>query len=43
MFKMLLQQMVALLDEDDLHLGDDAHALDPDDYADEMDDLDDDF
>ncbi len=44
MLKMLLQQMAALLDvDDDLHLGDDAHALDQDDDADERDYLDDDF
>ncbi len=43
MFRMLIQQMAALLDDDDLHLGDDAHALDLDDDWDETDDLDDDF
>ncbi|MEU6407681.1 hypothetical protein [Microbispora sp. NPDC046933] len=44
MLKMLLQQMAELLDaDDDLHLGDDAHALDQDDDADETEDLDDDF
>ncbi|MEU7937577.1 hypothetical protein [Microbispora bryophytorum] len=44
MLKMLLQQMATLLDTDnDLHLGDDAHALDQDDDADETEDLDDDF
>ncbi|MEU6424476.1 hypothetical protein ABZ860_01165 [Microbispora sp. NPDC046973] len=40
---MLLQQMAALLDVDELHLGDDAHALDQDDDADETEDLDGDF
>ncbi len=44
MLKLLLQQMAEFLDtDDDPHLGDDAHALDQDDYAEETDDLDDDF
>jgi hypothetical protein len=43
MLKMLLQHMATLLDADDLHLGDDSHALDQDDDSDETEDLDDDF
>nr|WP_189180297.1 hypothetical protein [Microbispora rosea] len=44
MLKMLLQQLAELLDGGgDLHIGDDSHALEPDDDADEIDDIDDDF
>jgi len=42
MLKLLLQQVAELLDADELHLGDDSHALDQDDL-DELEDLDDDF
>nr|WP_263641825.1 hypothetical protein [Microbispora cellulosiformans] len=41
--KTLLLLMIALLDADDPHLGDDSHALDQDDEADETEDLDDDL
>ncbi|GAB3958936.1 hypothetical protein GCM10029978_004950 [Actinoallomurus acanthiterrae] len=35
MLKAILESIVILLGpEPDLHLGDDAHALDPDDYGD---------
>ncbi|WP_327048975.1 hypothetical protein OG320_14470 [Microbispora sp. NBC_01189] len=43
MLRTLLLLMVALFDADEPHPGDDSHALDQDDEADETEDLDDDF